>query len=308
MIVAGAPLSVVERPTMSRSPPNRCCHMPWLRTTTLFLPGTSSSAVNARPSTGCTRAISKKSQDTSALLMRSAPLLPRKRARAALCRDDPLERRTLRAPVEERGRRDREAAVLRHDLVDAHQRFRLGERQRPEQHAIDHAEHRAGGADAERQCEDGHDREPGTLRQLTHAVVRVAQNIRQHLPHSCLCRVRHFDAVGQAFHPWPRVSPFRQPDVARQLVPVADLPAGMGIGLGLARAAGQGLAIEVLELRRQVPDDVRFALGRQAWQPQPFADEGLPVTHRSTPGCRRSRRRRRARSPAAPSGRAGLRS
>ena len=94
MIVAGAPLSVVERPTMPRSPPNRCCHMPWLMTTTLFLPGTSSSAVNARPITGCTRAISKKSQDTSALLMRSAPLLPAKLAEplcaATICSNDVL--------------------------------------------------------------------------------------------------------------------------------------------------------------------------------------------------------------------------
>ena len=163
--------------------------------------------------------------------MRSAPLLPAKLA-------EPLCAATIRsndvfcdAPVEEGGGRDREAAVLRHDLVDAHERVRLRKWQRAQQHAVDHAEHRAGGADAERQGEDGHHRERGILGQLAHAVACVAQDIGQHLEHSSCCGVRHFDAVGQALHPGPRVCPFRQPDVARQLFPVADLAAGMGIGV-----------------------------------------------------------------------------
>ena len=38
----------------SRSPPNRRCHMPWLRMMTVSLPGASSSARNVRPSAGVT--------------------------------------------------------------------------------------------------------------------------------------------------------------------------------------------------------------------------------------------------------------
>ena len=63
-------------------------------------------------------------------------------------------------------------------------------------------------------------------------------------------------------------------------VPVVDLPAGVGIGVGLARAGGDRLAIEVLELRRELADDPRLALGRQPRQPQLRADERVPVTHR----------------------------
>ena len=98
---------------------------------------------------------------------------------------------------------------------------------------------------------------------MAHAVARVAQDIGKHLQYSSLSRVRHFDAIGQPLQAWPRVGAFRQPDVARQLFPVANLTAGMGVGVVLAGAAGKRFAIEVLELRRQLADDVRFALRRQ---------------------------------------------
>ena len=47
----------------------------------------------------------------------------------------------------------------------------------------------------------------------------------------------------------------RQPDVPRQLIPVADLPRRMCVGLGVGRAAGHRVLMEILELCRQFLDD-----------------------------------------------------
>ena len=57
----------------------------------------------------------------------------------------------------------------------------------------------------------------------------------------------------------------------------------MGVGLGVARAPRDRVAVEVLELRGQLADDARLALGRQSREPEARADERLPVTHRSIP-------------------------
>ena len=78
------------------------------------------------------------------------------------------------------------------------------------------------------------------------------------------------------------------PHVLGHAVPVVDLPAGVGIGVGLGRAGGDRLAIEVLELRRELADDPRLALGRKRRQPEVGAHEGVPVTHRRPPSRRRS--------------------
>ena len=72
-IVEGVPFSVTDLPRTFGSAANRRCHMPWLSTITLFLPGVSSSALKPRPSVGPTCSSSNTSQDTAAFTTRSAP-------------------------------------------------------------------------------------------------------------------------------------------------------------------------------------------------------------------------------------------
>ena len=57
----------------------------------------------------------------------------------------------------------------------------------------------------------------------------------------------------------------------------------MRVGVGLARAAGDRLAIEVLELRGQLADDARLALGGKVGQLEVGADKRLPVAHGYVP-------------------------
>ncbi len=51
------------------------------------------------------------------------------------------------------------------------------------------------------------------------------------------------------------MAPIRQPDILRHTVPVADLVPGKRLGVRLAQSVGQGLAVEIIELRRQLADD-----------------------------------------------------
>ncbi len=74
MTVTGVPLSVTLLPRMAGSPPNRRCHMPWLRMMTSSFPGASSSARNDRPSAGETCSRSNVSQETRPPAIRSAPV------------------------------------------------------------------------------------------------------------------------------------------------------------------------------------------------------------------------------------------
>ena len=67
--------------------------------------------------------------------------------------------------------------------------------------------------------------------------------------------------------------------IARQPVPVGDLPLREGVGVGVGLAAGARLAVEVLELDRELAHDARFALGDEIRQREPPANERMPVTH-----------------------------
>jgi hypothetical protein len=66
-------------------------------------------------------------------------------------------------------------------------------------------------------------------------------------------------------------------EIARHAIPVDNLGAGERLGLRLALAAGERLAIEVVELRRDLADDVRLAFGRQLRDAEPRTDVGVPI-------------------------------
>ncbi len=96
---------------------------------------------------------------------------------------------------------------------------------------------------------------------------------------------------GQTFEPGfddaiesgPRMAAVRQPHVLRHSLPVVNLLARVGVGGIFVGAARNGLAVEVLELRRELPDDPRFPFGREIGQLQTPANECGPVTHRRCP-------------------------
>jgi len=71
MMVAGLPPTVTDRFSTSAEPPKRRCQYPWLMTTTPSRPAAASSSANARPSTGATRSVGKRSQLTNIALARS---------------------------------------------------------------------------------------------------------------------------------------------------------------------------------------------------------------------------------------------
>ena len=68
---------------------------------------------------------------------------------------------------------------VRRVLTQADQPLGLVERQRLQQHAVDHAEDRGGGADAERQRQDGRGREGGLLPERARGVAQVLPEIAQ---------------------------------------------------------------------------------------------------------------------------------
>ena len=88
---------------------------------------------------------------------------------------------------------------------------------------------------------------------------------------------RRFDV---SFKGGPRVPPVRARDVTRHLFPVLNLLARVRIRRVVCCACRDGLAVEVLELCRQLADDSRLALRRQSRKAQALANERLPVTHR----------------------------
>ena len=81
----------------------------------------------------------------------------------------------LIAPVREVGERGGhlKPPALRDGLPHLHQSAGLLERKRAEQQRIDHAEDGAVGADAERERDDGDQREAGILQQRAQAVAQV---------------------------------------------------------------------------------------------------------------------------------------
>src|SRR5487761_46117 len=86
---------------------------------------------------------------------------------------DVLEDLILRAPVEKvSGRRSTaENLPVAVRLPDNHDLLRIGERQGPQQDCVYDAEYRRVRADAQRQCDDGNDREARVLAQRARAIL-----------------------------------------------------------------------------------------------------------------------------------------
>jgi hypothetical protein len=150
-------------------------------------------------------------------------------------------------------------------------------------------EHRAGGADAQGKREHGDRGEAGALPQLANAVSRVAHHVGQHsrsLFHAGVGVGGQVDSIGEAIQSRLGMSTICQPDVLGESFPVADLAARVGISVGVAESAGEGVAVEVFQLRGELAHDPGFTLRRQPWQNQPGPDERRPVTHCPLPGRR----------------------
>ena len=210
---------------------------------------------------------------------------PDERRARALIRREALEHRVLLAPVEKRRRRHRELPVLRHDLVHAHELAGLRIRQRLQQHAVDHAEDRGRRAHAQGERQHGHDREARRLDQLPNRVARIAQNVSKHQSSSRRSRPR-FDRAHQPIGRGPQVRAVGPPHVRGHPGPIRDLRLRVGVGVRIRRAARDGVAIEILELRGDLPDDAGLALGREIRKIQVRSDERAPITHRPRPSRR----------------------
>ena len=62
-------------------------------------------------------------------------------------------------------------------LKEGHETLRVAIRKWSKEHRVDHAENGGGGADAERQSEDGHDREARASKQRSYSVAHVIANV-----------------------------------------------------------------------------------------------------------------------------------
>jgi len=167
--------------------------------------------------------------------------------------------------------------------VHADERGRIRIRQRPQQHAVDDAEDRGGRADAERQRQHGDGGEPGRLDELTDGVADVSNRVREHqCSSSSRCRTL-LQIADEAVCGEPAVRTIDVLEVVGETRPVAHVRGGARVGLGLGEARGEGVAIQILELRRHLANDARLTLGGQVGQAQPRTNERLPVTHRRGP-------------------------
>ena len=132
--------------------------------------GFASSSVNARPRNGWRCSVVKKDGVTaSAAQLLGLPLLRRGSRRAHREERRVLDRRRLRLAVDVVGNRHARLrqAHQRIGVPDEHQPVGVRVRQRPQQHLVEQAENRGVGADAERQRQDGDQREDRLLAERT---------------------------------------------------------------------------------------------------------------------------------------------
>ena len=102
-------------------------------------------------------------------------------------------------PVAEVWIGNRSTLKIRLVLVQGHQLVWVRERQRAQQHAIDHGEQRGIGSDAQSQSHHRHRREPRTLHQHAKAVAQIVeQSFHVHLKTLFVAQRHHGIDLGRA--------------------------------------------------------------------------------------------------------------
>ena len=150
--------------------------------------------------------------------------------------------------------------------VQQDQLARALHRQRVEQQRVDDAEDGGVRADAERERQHHHCREAGERDEPTARVTNVLPEIGEHDPPASFLTCVVVQALRPPIDVRSNVRSIGIPEGGCEVCPVGDLRARVGIGVGLRHAARDRLAIEVFELRRQLPHDARFALARELRQ------------------------------------------
>ncbi len=127
---------------------------------------------------------------------------------------------------------------LREPAADQNELARARIRQRPKQHAVDDAEDRGVGADAERQREHGDDREAGRARQSANRVARVLRELVQPLaaPHVARDFANGRDIAEVAARVATRVA--RRLAARDAVLHIhLEMRSNLGVQLGVSRAA-----------------------------------------------------------------------
>ena len=143
--------------------------------------------------------------------------------------------------------------------------------QRPEEQRVHHAEERGVGADSERERDDGDRGQALVTDQRAHAVEQILAKLgaERQAParlERAVVRVACPPIDGRhALAPRSRKLPAER-------VPIGDVLLGAPARLGVRRAGLPRLAIRVLELPREVLDDLRLAALAERPDPQAVAD------------------------------------
>ena len=169
----------MRRPTIPGSAPNRRRQRPWLITATLWLPFTSCSAVNTRPSFGAdTEDLEEIGRNAGAAQgLRLTAVM--QRDREAGCCGESLEH-VLESPIVHdirKGQRQRSSALARPRSTDGDETVRLPKWQSPQDDRIDDRKNGGCGPDAERQHSKDYSGEGGAGQETAHGVAQVEQNL-----------------------------------------------------------------------------------------------------------------------------------
>ena len=163
-------------------------------------------------------------------------------------------------------------------MPDPHELVGVRIRQRLDQHGVDDAEDRRGRADAERQREDRSDGEGWLLPQHARGIPQVHPDIAEHVAGRQLPGVMGTGACACCSGAM----------VLRQQVPLPELGERQTRGLVLRRAARHQLAPAVLEMLRQLFDNLVLAGRREPQRRQPRTQMCLPNQACSSPVTRRT--------------------
>ncbi len=151
---------------------------------------------------------------------------------------------------------------------DPHQLLRLPERKLPEQDAVHQAENRRIAADAKRERQD---RDRCDARLLEHRADAMTQVLPEVHEESVLRRTQNDRLVSDLV--------LHSPQFPRQQFTVAQLGERRATGFRLGRVTGAQLGVTVLQMLRQLLDDLGLARGRKIQARQPPSDLLFPLRH-----------------------------